>query len=175
MPSIRQPGVTRTDEARAESRAGEARDYRAEVRVWLRLLACTTLISSELRRRFRVSFDITIPRFEILAQLDRQPRGLMLGELSKRLMVSPANVTPIIERLIKDGFITRTASSLDRRIQFVCLTVEGQRKFRRMAKKHGGWLTELFADLSSDDLEQLNALLLGLRSALSDQVADPRR
>lgn len=162
-------------DARAEIRVGDVQDYRAEVRVWLRLLACTTLISGELRRRFRENFDITIPRFEILAQLDRQPGGLVLGELSRRLLVSPANLTPIIERLIKDGFITRSASSLDRRIQIVCLTVEGQRKFRRMAKKHGGWLTELFSDLPREDLEQLNTMLTRLKSAVSDEIANAER
>ena len=168
MPSIREANE-------AGVPAGDGPDYRAQVRVWLRLLACTTLISGELRRRFRDGFDITIPRFEILAQLDRQPGGLTLGDLSKRLMVSPANLTPIIERLTRDGFITRAASSLDRRIQIVCLTVEGQRKFRRMAKKHGGWLTELFSDLPREDLEQLNVALSRMKSAVSARIAEAER
>ena len=162
-------------DAGSEIRVAEAPDYRTEVRVWLRLLACTTLVSGELRRNFRESFDITIPRFEILAQLDRQPGGLMLGELSKRLMVSPANLTPIIERLIKDGFITRSASNLDRRIQIVCLTVEGQRKFRRMAKKHGTWLQDLFAELPREELDALNAGLTRLKAAIAARTSDTER
>lgn len=48
-------------------------EYRAQTRLWLRLLACTTLIEGELRRRFREEFDFTMPRFDVLAQLDREP------------------------------------------------------------------------------------------------------
>jgi DNA-binding MarR family transcriptional regulator len=161
-------------ETDAGSPSAPPQDYRAEVRVWLRLLSCTTLISAELRREFRETFDTTIPRFEILAQLDRQPGGLVLGELSKRLLVSPANLTPIIERLTKDGFITRAASHLDRRIQIVCLTAEGQKKFRRMAKKHGGWLTALFADLPREDLETLNVVLARLKAVVAQRTAQAR-
>ena len=78
-------------------------EYRAETRLWLRLLACTTLIEGELRRRFREEFDFTMPRFDVLAQLDREPSGLVLGELPKRLMVSAGNLTPIVDRLVEDG------------------------------------------------------------------------
>lgn len=120
-------------------------EYRAQTRLWLRLLACTTLIEGELRRRFREEFDFTMPRFDVLAQLDREPSGLVLGELPKRLMVSAGNLTPIVDRLVEDGFITRTPSNLDRRVQIVCMTVEGRKAFRRMAKSHGSWLAELLA------------------------------
>ena len=71
-----------------ENMAEEDTDNRAQVRVWLRLLACTSLIGAELRRQFREEFDFTMPRFDVLAQLDREPVGLVLGELPKRLMVT---------------------------------------------------------------------------------------
>jgi DNA-binding MarR family transcriptional regulator len=144
-----------------------AETHRAQIRLWLRLLACSTLISAELRRRFRDEFAFTLPRFEILAQLDRQPGGVVLGSLSRNLMVSPANLTPIIARLIKDGLVTREPSALDRRVQIVCLTVEGQRKFRKMAKKHGEWLVELMDGLSVEDVELLSLKLSALKSSLS--------
>ena len=141
-------------------------DTRAQTRLWLRLLACTTLIGAELRRRFRDEFDFTLPRFEILAQLDRQPGGVVLGSLSRNLMVSPANLTPIIARLIKDGLVTREPSNLDRRIQIVCLTISGQRKFRRMAKKHGEWLGHLLKDYAGEDVRMLSLKLAELKTAV---------
>ncbi|HRY03677.1 MAG TPA: MarR family transcriptional regulator, partial [Beijerinckiaceae bacterium] len=70
-------------------------DIQLDLRTWLKLLTCTTLITAELRRQLREQFDFTLPRFDMLAQLDREPGGLVLTELSKRLMVSPGNVTPI--------------------------------------------------------------------------------
>lgn len=96
--------------ALTENRPDEEAEYRAQTRLWLRLLACTTLIEAELRRRFREEFDFTMPRFDVLAQLDREPSGLVLGELPKRLMVSAGNLTPIVDRLVEDGYITRTPS-----------------------------------------------------------------
>lgn len=141
-------------------------DYRAQTRLWLRLLACTTLIETELRRRFREEFDFTMPRFDVLAQLDREPSGLVLGELPKRLMVSAGNLTPIVERLAEDGYITRTPSNLDRRVQIVCMTVEGRKAFRRMAKSHGAWLASLLSAFPAGHLDELIVQLDELKGAV---------
>ena len=160
----------------AESAIGEEdKDYRSEVRLWLRLLACSTLIETELRRQFRETFDFTLPRFDILAQLDREPGGRVQGDLSKRLMVSQANVTPIIVRLIADGLVTRRSSDLDRRVQIICLTLEGRQKFRMMAKKHRPWLAELMEGLSENDIEELVQGLAKLkRVVVANKRGSPR-
>lgn len=154
------------DDLRLNERLGGDQDHQAEVRLWLRLLACSTLIEAELRRQFRETFDFTLPRFEILAQLDREPGGVVQGELSKRLMVSQANVTPIIERLITDGFVTRRPSNLDRRVQIICLTIEGRQKFRRMAKKHSTWLADIMAGFPGNEIDELSGRLALLKRAL---------
>ena len=148
-------------------------EYKAQTRLWLRLLACTTLIEGELRRRFREEFDFTMPRFDVLAQLDREPSGLVLGELPKRLMVSAGNLTPIVDRLVEDGYITRTPSNLDRRVQIVCMTVEGRKAFRRMAKSHGSWLAELLARFPADRLDGLTGGLDELKTAVRDAMQKP--
>lgn len=146
----------------------EADEHAPEIRLWLRMLACTTIIEASLRQKFREQFDFTLPRFEVLAQLDREPGGIVLGELSKRLMVSAGNMTPIIERLIKDGFITRVPSSLDRRLQIVCLTMDGRKKFRRMAKKNGEWLATIFGALPREEVEQLTQQLVRLKRVVAN-------
>ncbi|CAD5256662.1 DNA-binding transcriptional regulator, MarR family [Bosea sp. 62] len=163
------------DDLRLGERSGGDQDHRGEVRLWLRLLACSTLIEAELRRQFRENFDFTLPRFDILAQLDREPGGLVQGELSKRLMVSQANVTPIIERLIADGFVTRSPSNLDRRIQIICLTIEGRQKFRRMAKKHNAWLADAMAGFPEEEIEEIGKKLALLKRALIANRSDPQR
>jgi DNA-binding MarR family transcriptional regulator len=147
-------------------------DVQLDLRLWLKLLACTTMISAELRRQLRDQFEFTLPRFDMLAQLDREPGGLVLTELSKRLMVSPGNVTPIMNRLVEEGYITRTTSTLDRRVQIVCLTADGRRKFRRMAKKHGQWVKAMFGGLDVEDRRSLNGLLDRLKAALRDELRD---
>ena len=143
-------------------------DYRGQTRLWLRLLACTTLISGKLRRKFREHFEFTLPRFELLAQLDREVGGLAQGELSKRLMVSAGNITPILNRLVDEGLIERIPSHLDRRVQIVRLTVEGRKKFRQMAKKHSQWLSEIFDGLDRGELESLDRQLSRLKQLLKD-------
>ncbi|MCB1522903.1 MAG: MarR family transcriptional regulator [Hyphomicrobiales bacterium] len=143
-------------------------DIQLDLRTWLKLLTCTTLITAELRRQLREQFDFTLPRFDMLAQLDREPGGLVLTELSKRLMVSPGNVTPIMNRLLEEGYITRSTSSLDRRVQIVCLTAEGRKKFRRMAKKHGQWVNAMMGGMELDERRSLSGLLDQLKANLRD-------
>ena len=134
-------------------------DHKTELRLWLRLLTCTTLIENEVRRRLRDTFGITLPRFDLLAQLDRAPNGMTLGELSQRMMVSNGNITGLVDRLAEQGLIRRRPSPTDRRVQIVSLTAEGQRSFRTMARVNARWVGEIFAGLSASDIETLMPLL----------------
>jgi len=134
-------------------------DHKTELRLWLRMLTCTTLIESEVRKRLRDNFDITLPRFDLLAQLERAPHGMTLGELSQRMMVSNGNLTGLVDRLREQGLIKRKPSPTDRRVQIVSLSAEGKRFFRTMARANADWVGEIFADLSKDDIETLMALL----------------
>jgi len=134
-------------------------DHESELRLWLRLLTCTTLIEGEVRRRLRQEFDVTLPRFDLMAQLDKAPGGMTLGELSQRMMVSNGNVTGLSERLMALGLLDRRQSRSDRRAQLVSLTAEGRRAFRAMARAHEGWIAEIFSDLTSADVEALMRLL----------------
>lgn len=144
----------------AETKVAERpADHEAELRLWLRLLTCTTLIESEVRRRLRDAFDVTLPRFDLMAQLDKAPNGMTLGELSQRMMVSNGNVTGLAERLVEQGLLDRRASPTDRRAQIVSLTPEGRRVFRTMARAHEGWIADIFAALTPDDIETLMQLL----------------
>jgi DNA-binding MarR family transcriptional regulator len=130
-------------------------DHGAELRLWLRLLTCSTLVETEIRRRLREKFDCTLPRFDLMAQLERARDGMVLGELSKRMMVSPGNMTALVERLVESGHISRTASPADRRVQIIALTPFGRAEFKTMADAHAEWVAELFGDLSSKDSEAL--------------------
>src|SRR5205814_5471701 len=144
----------------AETKVAERpADHEAELRLWLRLLTCTTLIEGEVRRRLRDEFDVTLPRFDLMAQLDKAPNGMTLGELSRRMMVSNGNVTGLAERLVEQGVLDRRAAPKDRRAQIVSLTAEGRRVFRTMARTHEDWIAEIFAGLDAGEIEQLMTLL----------------
>ena len=140
-----------------ESRASDA--HHQSLRLWLRLLTCTQLIEGEVRSRLRRDYAITLPRFDLMAQLQRHPAGLRMGELSRRMMVTSGNVTGITDQLVDEGLVRRVESPDDRRAYLVKLTPAGKRSFDRMAKAHEQWVIELLAGLSATDREQLNRLL----------------
>jgi DNA-binding MarR family transcriptional regulator len=144
----------------AETKVAERpHDHKTELRLWLRLFTCKMLIEGEVRRRLRDKFDITLPRFDLLAQLDRAPKGMTLGELSQRMMVSNGNVTGLVDRLAAQGLLKRRPSPKDRRAQLVSLTAEGRRFFRSMARANGDWIAEMLSDLSANDVDTLLRLL----------------
>lgn len=126
-----------------------------ELRLWLRLLSTTKMISQEIRRRLRAEFDVTLPQFDLLAQLYREPDGLRLGELSKRTMVTNGNVTGLVERLEKEGLVHREKLGEDRRVSVARLTEKGSNSFSIMAAAHENWLRELMSDLPAGSLNDL--------------------
>jgi DNA-binding MarR family transcriptional regulator len=130
-------------------------DHKDELRLWLRLLTCTNLIEAAIRKRLNEDFDTTLPRFDLLAQLERAPDGMTLGDLSRRMMVTNGNVTGLVERLVQGGLIKRSALPSDRRVQIVKLTPKGHAHFNRIAGAHQDWIARLFGRLSSKDVTDL--------------------
>jgi DNA-binding MarR family transcriptional regulator len=144
----------------SETKAVETpEDHGDELRLWLRLLTCTNLIETEVRSRLRARFDVTLPRFDLMAQLDKAPDGMTLSDVSKRMMVSNGNVTGLVERLVESGHLDRRTSDQDRRVQVIRLTKLGRAEFRKMAAEHETWIADLFVDLGDKDMRELMRLL----------------
>jgi DNA-binding MarR family transcriptional regulator len=135
------------------------------LRTWLRLLTCHNQIEANLRSRLRLGFDTTLPRFDLMAQLERHPQGLKMRELSRLLMVTGGNVTGLADRLAEEGLIERRDDPRDRRAYYVSLTAKGRAQFQVMAREHEQWVTGLFAALSGQELSQLWDLLGKLKQA----------
>ena len=144
----------------SETKAAERpEDHRDELRLWLRLLTCTTLIEAEVRRRLRDRFGVTLPRFDLMAQLDKAPGGLTLSDVSRRMMVSNGNITGLVEKLTRSGHVKRQASLSDRRAQVIRLTDLGRAEFRAMADAHETWIAAMFAGLGPAGIQDLMGLL----------------
>lgn len=148
-----------------ETRATD--DDHEALRVWLRLLTCTNTVESRLRNLLRTGFDSTLPRFDMMAQLDRNPDGLKMRELSRRLMVTGGNVTGLTDKLVEEGLVERRDDPRDRRAYSVHLTPAGKRAFKQMAKAHEGWVIELFSGLDHQEKTQLLELLNRLKRHLA--------
>ena len=147
--------------ADAETRIHD--DHHLSVRLWLRMLACTNRIENVVRQNLQTKFQTTLPRFDLMAQLERAPQGLRMSELSQRMMVTGGNVTGITDGLEKEGLVVREVDPTDRRAYFVKLSADGQRQFRRMAAEHEQWVIELFEGMSVKHKNQLVELLGDLK------------
>jgi DNA-binding MarR family transcriptional regulator len=155
---------SKSPEAPASDSETRARDdHHDSLRLWLRLLSCSTFIENYVRQRLQGEFGTTLPRFDLMAQLERCPEGLKMGELSKRLMVTGGNVTGITDLLEKEGLVARAIDSQDRRAFRVKLTASGQRLFKRMAAEHERWIIDLFEGLPTKGKQQLAGLLNELK------------
>ena len=133
-------------------------DHRA-LRIWLRLLTCTQMIERVVRTRLRDRFATTLPRFDLMAQLDRHPEGLLMNELSRRLMVTGGNVTTIVDQLEKEGLVERLDEPADRRAFRIRLTPTGEKSFAEMAREHEEWVVDMLSGLSRREQDDLLRLL----------------
>ena len=140
-------------EARAHSEHPEA------LRLWLRLLTCTQLIEKQVRGELRARFGTTLPRFDLMAQLERSPDGLKMNELSRRMMVTGGNVTGITDQLVAEGLVDRVDVEGDRRAYRVLLTPKGRKVFQEMAASHADWVVDAFAGLTVKEIAALHKLL----------------
>lgn len=139
---------------------------RSSVRVWLRLLSCTMAIEKEVQRRF-ADQDMTLPRFDILAALDRKPEGLPMGALSRALLVSNGNVTQLVQKLVRDGLVEMSPLPSDRRSSIVRITGEGEERFQKLARLHHDWIDGMLAGLDFTQRERLYVALGVLKMSIA--------
>lgn len=153
-----------------EAAAGQ--DDRLDLRVWLRLLSCTNMIETEIRRRLRREFGVTLPWFDAMAQLFRAPEGLTMSDLSRRLMVTNGNVTNLIDRLVAEGHVTREPDPDDQRVQRATLTGKGRAAFESMYPAHRRWISELLATADAADLTEAYDALAAVKASVAKAVDD---
>lgn len=163
--------MTTAPRAFAEKLGGSPHS-RTSLRLWLRLLSCSMIIERRIRTRLEEEFETTLPRFDVMAALEREPDGLTMSQLSAALLVSNGNVTGIVNRLIEELLVVRTLESDDRRIATVRLTRKGRATFQKMARSHEQWVDKMFAGMSEVQMEQLMKLLAVVRHSIDESAKD---
>lgn len=136
-----------------------AAEHPEELRLWLRMLTCTQLVEKQVRGELRAQFDTTLPRFDLMAQLERTRDGVKMNELSRRMMVTGGNVTGITDQLAAEDLVERIAVPGDRRAYRVRLTNRGRKLFSDMAHAHEDWILDAFSGLTSREVATLHRLL----------------
>jgi len=140
---------------------------KSDLRLWLQMLTCVNVISAEIRRRLRKDYRVTLPQFDVLAQLKREEGGLRIGDLSRRLMVTSGNLTGLVDNLVESGFVVREGVAGDRRIQQVRMTKAGAILFDHMAAAHRKWLEEFLAEVDGETRARLLADLQKIKRSAS--------
>jgi DNA-binding MarR family transcriptional regulator len=124
------------------------------------------MIHHYIRRNLKEAFALTMPRFDLLAQVARPPIGPSLGELSRRLLVTKGNITDIVARLEAVDLIERRRDDSDARVQYVFLTDAGRKLYDGILPEHSRWLSELMQEVNEKDLVVLFDALGILKAAL---------
>lgn len=133
----------------------EVSDKRDALRLWLQLLTLTTLVEKKIRRNLQEEFGTTLPRFDVMAALERADGRLTMGELSRKLLVSKGNVTWIVTSLVKQGLVKRERDQQDKRTHYLSLTEKGRAEFAQQAEAHRRWITEMIADADPGEVSDL--------------------
>lgn len=168
----RSRAVDKTNSAARDGGAPSAVRGHLEVRLWLRLLACSSKIESILQRRLRKEFDTSLARFDVLAQLERFPDGLTMSGLSRHLMVSNGAVTGLVDKLMSEGMVERQDDPADRRAVIVSLTRQGRASFQRIARRHEEWVVSILGDLTGTAQSELLQNLTLLKRNLDLQFGE---
>ncbi|MEQ1648598.1 MAG: MarR family transcriptional regulator [Hyphomicrobiaceae bacterium] len=143
------------------------------LRLWLRILKVSRLLSAELRNNLRDGHETTLPRFDVMAALYRSENGLRMSELSGALAVSNGNVTGIVDRLADDGHLVRIPVADDRRATEVRLTRKGRDYFAALASEHEIWVDDLLSSLDGAETDELNRLLETIARGLDSKDKKP--
>ncbi len=153
--------------SKTKSLSKNERRSKEAVRTWLRLLSCEGSVEQRVRGLFRIHFNVTLPQFDVLSELEHAGQPLTMSQLSTKLMVSNGNVTGVIDRLEKADLVSRSRADHDRRVQFIQLTARGRKEFKEMAIHHERWVDELFSDVTLNDMKNLQKLLLKARKSVT--------
>jgi DNA-binding MarR family transcriptional regulator len=140
---------------------------RESVRAHLRIATCCNLLMREARQRIAGRWNLTLPQFDVLAELARADAGgFTFIELSRLLLVTSGNLTGIVDRLEQQRLVKRHPDGNDRRVIRVALTDKGRRLTDRVLPAHAADIEEILSFMPASDLDQLNALLGRLRDGL---------
>jgi DNA-binding MarR family transcriptional regulator len=145
---------------------------RESVRTHLRIATCYNLLMREARRRVVNRWNLTLPQFEVLAELARADAGgFTFVELSRLLLVTSGNLTGIVDRLEDQRLVDRRPDGKDRRVIRVALTDKGRRATSHMLPAHAADIEEILSFMPRAALSELSELLGRLRDGLHARAA----
>jgi DNA-binding MarR family transcriptional regulator len=140
---------------------------RESMRTHLRIATCYNLLMREARQTIAQRWQLTLPQFDVLAELARADAGgFTFVELSRLLLVTSGNLTGIVDRLQEQRLVERRPDAKDRRVIRVALTEKGRRVTDEVLPAHAADIEEILSFMPRTALTQLSELLGRLRDGL---------
>ena len=146
-----------------------------QLAAWKQLQWATALITGRFRRDL-AGLGLSLEQFDVLIHLAGAPSGtLPLHELTASMVVGEAlsrsGITRLLDRMERDGLITRTTSTTDRRRFDVSLTPHGRQRFGQIWPAHADGIERYFArHLTPGDTAELARILDTLIQANQDDT-----
>lgn len=160
----------------AEERDDAKSDRVSGTRLWLLLMKSYHAMLAYAAETLKDS-GLGDSDFRVLeALLHKGP--LAVNELGPRVFLTPGSISVAVDRLYKQGLVTRTEDRKDRRIRRVDLTPRGRRVIERVFAAHARRMDALAADLPAKERRRLadSLKLLGRRAArISHEDSGPRK
>jgi len=128
-------------------------------------IMCThrTLVKS--RARGLAKAGLSLPQFEVLRVISAKG-PMSMSALSREMVVTPPNITGLIDRLEKQSLVSRVANANDRRASIIELTEAGNNLYDILAKRQRVFLQNVLNVLTPDEQETLSTLLSRLRAEI---------
>ncbi len=146
------------------------RRTRESVRTHLRIASCYNLLMREARRLVMNRWNLTLPQFDVLAELARADAGgFTFVELSRLLLVTSGNLTGIVDRLEEQRLVERRPDVRDGRVIRVALTERGRRVTDQMLPAHAADIEAMLSFMPRNSLAALSDLLGRLRDGLRER------
>ena len=132
-------------------------------------ILATSKIIRRVALKLFVEEGITEPQFQALMLLV-ESGPMLMRKMSDEMLVTPANVTGIMDRLEEKGLVRRTPGKGDRRATIIEITPEGKALFERVAIKKGEMLQKALAMFTKDELMTLRGLLEKFQGEMSRSI-----
>jgi len=113
--------------------------------------------------------NLTRPQFQALRCVAEKGTTPMKG-ISERLLVTPANITGIIDRLESKGLLKRTAQAGDRRATIIELTPRGAAVQQRVSSKYKEFIKNSLKVLTKVEQRMLRDILAKLQEGMSQSA-----
>jgi DNA-binding MarR family transcriptional regulator len=155
------------------SRPLTARDPR--LAPWRSFLLAHARVSRRLDEELRAEHDVSFAEYDALLTIAQAPgRRIRMGLLAEEVLLSKSGVTRLVDRLVNDGLVERSACSTDARGAEAVLTERGLARLRAASRTHLRGISEHFlAVVDSGDLESLERSMTAVARQAGPGLGDP--